>query len=48
VAGEIGSEVAAYILRGLGLGFFACVVGAEVRMGGGAWDAAATAVGEGE
>lgn len=47
-AGEARGDVAAGLLRREGLGFFAGVEVAEVRMAGMARSAAATAVGEGE
>jgi hypothetical protein len=47
-AGEEIGQVAAELIGGGGLGFFAGVVGAEVGMMGGAGSAALAAVGEGE
>jgi hypothetical protein len=48
VAGEARGDVAAGLLCGEGLGFFAGVEVAKVRMAGMAWGATAAAVGEGE
>ena len=48
VPGSIEGEVAAELVGGAGLGFFASMEVAEMGMSGVAWSAATAAVGEGE